>query len=70
MPDLGIAGFHDLEIGRVVFPALTTVHVPAMEMGRRAGEMILARLSGNAFAPRDELGFTILQRDSTRRAEA
>jgi LacI family gluconate utilization system Gnt-I transcriptional repressor len=64
--DLGIAGFHDLEIGRVVSPALTTVHVPALEMGRRAGEMVLARLSGNAFATRDELGFTIIQRDSTR----
>ncbi len=34
---MGIAGFHDLEIGRVVSPTLTTVHVPAMEMGRKAG---------------------------------
>ena len=48
VPDeIGIAGFHDLEIGRVVSPTLTTVHVPAMEMGRKAGEMILARLSGS-----------------------
>jgi LacI family gluconate utilization system Gnt-I transcriptional repressor len=65
--ELGIAGFHDLEIGRVVSPALTTVHVPAMEMGRKAGEMILARLSGRALAGRDEMDFTILERDSTRR---
>ena len=43
---IGIAGFHDLEIGRVVSPTLTTVHVPAMEMGRKAGQMILARLAG------------------------
>lgn len=63
---IGIAGFHDLEIGRVVSPTLTTVHVPAMEMGRRAGEMILARLSGSRDRVRDELGFTILQRESTR----
>lgn len=67
VPDeLGIAGFHDLDIGRVVSPALTTVHVPAMEMGRKAGEMILARLSGSRLHPREELDFTILQRQSTR----
>ncbi len=65
---IGIAGFHDLEIGRVVSPTLTTVHVPAMEMGRRAGEMILARLSGSRDHVRDELAFTILQRESTRRS--
>ncbi|HET7412665.1 MAG TPA: LacI family DNA-binding transcriptional regulator [Pararhizobium sp.] len=66
--DLGIAGFHDLEIGRVVTPALTTVQVPALEMGRRAGEMILARLSGaSGTAEREELGFTIIERQSTRR---
>lgn len=65
--DMAIAGFHDLEIGRVVTPALTTVHVPAMEMGRKAGEMILARLSGGSLPSRDELGFTIIERESTRR---
>ncbi|MBL8584400.1 MAG: LacI family DNA-binding transcriptional regulator [Rhizobiaceae bacterium] len=67
VPDaIGIAGFHDLEIGRVVSPTLTTVHVPALEMGRRAGEMILARLSGRRHGAREELGFSILQRASTR----
>lgn len=66
--DVGIAGFHDLEIGRVVTPALTTVHVPALEMGRRAGEMILGRLAGGADrTEREELDFRILQRASTRR---
>jgi LacI family gluconate utilization system Gnt-I transcriptional repressor len=64
---IGIAGFHDLEIGRVVSPALTTVHVPALEMGRKAGEMILARLSGTKPAGPQELDFTILERESTRK---
>jgi LacI family gluconate utilization system Gnt-I transcriptional repressor len=65
---IGIAGFHDLEIGRVVSPTLTTVHVPAMEMGRKAGHMILARLAGNR-TPRErqDLGFSIISRESTRR---
>jgi LacI family gluconate utilization system Gnt-I transcriptional repressor len=66
--EMGIAGFHDLEIGRVVSPTLTTVHVPTVEMGRRAGEMILARLAGGESAQeREELGFSVLQRESTRR---
>jgi LacI family transcriptional regulator, gluconate utilization system Gnt-I transcriptional repressor len=65
---MGIAGFHDLEIGRVVSPTLTTVHVPSVEMGRRAGEMIVARLSGTEhIGEREELGFFVLQRESTRR---
>ena len=66
--DMGIAGFHDLEIGRAVSPTLTTVHVPAMEMGRKAGHMILARLAGNRGASeRYDLGFSIISRESTRR---
>jgi LacI family gluconate utilization system Gnt-I transcriptional repressor len=66
---MGIAGFHDLEIGRVVSPTLTTVHVPALEMGRQAGRMILARLTGER-APQDryDLGFSIISRESTARA--
>jgi LacI family gluconate utilization system Gnt-I transcriptional repressor len=65
---LGIAGFHDLEIGRVVSPSLTTVHVPATEIGRRAGQMILDRLAGRPVdPPRLDLGFTIISRGSTRR---
>ena len=65
---MGIAGFHDLEIGRVVSPTLTTVHVPAMEMGRTAGEMILTRLAGKRpGARRQDLGFSVIARESTRR---
>lgn len=67
--EIGIAGFHDLEIGRVVTPALTTVHVPALEMGCRAGEMILSRLSGTTGGvEREELDFQVIERASTRRS--
>lgn len=66
---LGIAGFHDLAVGRIVSPTLTTVKVPALEIGRRAGHLILARLSGAAVAERVvDLGFSIIARESTRRA--
>jgi LacI family gluconate utilization system Gnt-I transcriptional repressor len=65
---MGIAGFHDLEIGRVVSPSLTTVHVPATEIGRKAGAILLERLAGRPVEPRRfDLGFTIVARESTHR---
>jgi LacI family transcriptional regulator, gluconate utilization system Gnt-I transcriptional repressor len=65
---MGIAGFHDLELGRVVTPTLTTVHVPALEIGREAGRMILARLKdAEAKIPRSDLPFRIVVRESTAR---
>ena len=69
--ELGIAGFHDLEIGRVVSPTLTTVQVPALEMGRKAGQMILTRLSGKRPERlHQDLGFKIVARESTGRPAA
>jgi LacI family gluconate utilization system Gnt-I transcriptional repressor len=66
---MGIAGFHDLDLGRVVSPSLTTVHVPALEIGREAGRMILSRLKGGETEkPRAELPFRIVARESTARA--
>lgn len=65
--DLGIAGFHDLDMGRVVTPRLTTVHVPALEIGRQVGAAILARMSGQSEAlKRYDLAFEIIERESTR----
>ena len=67
VPDeLGIAGFHDLEMGRLVSPTLTTVHVPALEIGRRAGEVIRARLLQSGEERTVELPFRIIRRESTR----
>jgi LacI family transcriptional regulator len=50
--DLSIVGFDDLEMASHVEPALTTVHVPAEAMWRRAAERALDMLAGHA-VPRD-----------------
>ncbi|MCO5093379.1 LacI family DNA-binding transcriptional regulator [Bosea sp. (in: a-proteobacteria)] len=63
---LGIAGFHDLPIARVVSPGLTTVHVPAHEIGVLAGRKILASLAGAAEPKKSIIPFTLVPRQSTR----
>ena len=39
--DISITGFDDIEIAMLAEPALTTVHVPHREMGRRAAIMLI-----------------------------
>ena len=46
--DLSVVAFDDLTSGLVIEPFLTVVDQPAYEMGRRATELLLARLSGSA----------------------
>lgn len=63
---MAIAGLGNLEIGRELTPALTTVAVPAHEIGRRAGALVVDRLRGRAGQRRVvDLGFSILEREST-----
>lgn len=68
VPDrLGIAGFHDLDAARIVSPQLTTVHVPALEIGQKTGAVIAARLDGlPPTLTQHEFPFRIVQRESTR----
>jgi len=46
--DLALVGFDDLPADLVVDPFLTVAAQPAYEMGQRATELLLARLSGEA----------------------
>lgn len=39
--DVSITGFDDIELARIVVPALTTVHVPHREMGRKAARTLI-----------------------------
>ncbi len=76
--DMAVVGFSDLPIASVCAPALTTVRVRSREIGQRAGELLLARLQGdanaNAHAHEDErtaqpgvtdMGFEIIERESS-----
>ncbi len=63
--DMAVMGFADLPIAAGLEPALTTVQVRASAMGRRAGELMMARLSGAPEAHRViDLGFAVIERAS------
>ena len=42
--DVAVAGFDDIDLAQQLYPPLTTVHMPALEMGARAAEVLFARL--------------------------
>ena len=48
--DIAIIGFDDFEIAQYVEPALTTVRLPAYEMGQRATELLINHLKGDPAA--------------------
>ena len=48
VPDqVSITGFADIELAKVVHPALTTVHLPHGEMGRQAARTLIDMARGN-----------------------
>lgn len=53
--DVSITGFDDIELATLTAPELTTVHVPHFEMGRRAAEMLVAMVEGDAPSPQIRL---------------
>ena len=64
--DFAIVGFNDQDIAAQVNPGLTSVSTPRLEMGRRAAEMLLARLRNQTIKQaRVDVGFSIIERGST-----
>jgi LacI family transcriptional regulator len=45
--DVAVVGFDDVPMSRFMTPPLTTARLPANELGRRAGEMLLDCIRGN-----------------------
>ncbi|MDJ0820824.1 MAG: LacI family DNA-binding transcriptional regulator [Paracoccaceae bacterium] len=62
--DVSITGFDDIELANVVSPALTTVHVPHRDMGRKAARMLVDMVAGNAAGDRTQLEARLCRRES------
>jgi LacI family gluconate utilization system Gnt-I transcriptional repressor len=70
VPDqISVIGFGDFDIGRVTNPPLTTVRVDFLEMGRRAGRLVLDLLSSEEAQPPAaiDVDLTLIERGSVGR---
>lgn len=66
VPDVvSITGFDDLDLACHVQPPLTTMRVPAAEMGLRAADYLVAQVKGEAVARRIELVPNLIARGTT-----
>ncbi len=67
--DVSVTGFDDIELARIVTPALTTVHVPHREMGRKAAVALTKMVENNREMVSVELQSSLQIRDSLGVAE-
>jgi LacI family gluconate utilization system Gnt-I transcriptional repressor len=64
--DVALMGFGDLEFAQHTYPALSTVRIDRAAIGRRAAELILARINGQTPSEKVvDVGFTIVDRQTT-----
>jgi len=65
--DIGIVGFDDIEMAKMVTPELTTVRQPKYEMGYRAAELLLKMIQGEHTDQNEYILKTeFIQRSSTK----
>ncbi len=62
--DVAVAGFNDIEEGRLVRPPLTSVSLPFYDQGRRAVEILLTTLAGEVTPTHLKLDSQLLVRQS------
>lgn len=63
--DMSIVGFDDLEFASQIVLSLTTIRVPAEEIGRRAAEVLLAKINGEPAATANEVPVSLIVRESS-----
>ncbi|MBK8085294.1 MAG: LacI family DNA-binding transcriptional regulator [Devosia sp.] len=67
--DVAVASFNDISVAQFLSPPLSTIHLPAEEIGEAAVELLLERAAGRDLAKRINLASRLIWRGSTRRPE-
>jgi DNA-binding LacI/PurR family transcriptional regulator len=62
---VSVVGFDDVPLAAFIDPPLTTIHLPAFELGATAGQVLLATIHGDAVAFQTTLVATLVVRAST-----
>lgn len=63
--DVSVVGFDDIPLARHFDPPLTTIRLPARDLGAAAGRALVERLAGRAGSARTLLPTELVVRDST-----
>lgn len=63
--DLSVVGFDDIPVAEFVAPPLTTVRLPTMELGRRAGGLLRELLIDGGTPREERLASSLVVRNST-----
>jgi len=66
--DVSIVGFDDIPLAAFFDPPLTTVRLPAFELGQAAGRALLERIAERTIAHRTLLPIELIERASTARS--
>jgi LacI family transcriptional regulator len=64
--DIAVASFNDISVAQFMNPPLSTVHLPAEEIGESAVELLLERAGGRDLAKRITLATRLIWRGSTK----
>jgi LacI family transcriptional regulator len=68
--DVSLVGFDDLPLAGFLDPPLTTIHVPAVEVGEAVGTALLERIGGDTSVRRRLLPLSLMERASVARPSA
>ncbi len=63
--DVEVCGFGDLPFAQLVYPSLTTVHIPLRDLGRTGAKDLLALLNNEEIASLKILPTEIIERETT-----
>jgi LacI family transcriptional regulator len=67
--DVSVIGFDDVPLAAFFDPPLTTVHLPAYELGQAAGEALIRRIADPSVTDRTLLSTELVVRASTNARE-